>query len=215
MATAKFTQDGILDATAEEVLVKGSSVTIGDVSRRLGAPSGSIYHRFPSREDLLVRLWLRSVGRFHEAYLAAGRHKDPEQALVDMALCVASFTAQHQADAVGMTLYKQSRLVEIAPEARRGQVRTINDAVQRRLVELTRRRYPRATQRRLALVRVAAVESPYGLVRPYVWTTVPNWMAGAIEASTRAILRLGDRPAPRFSRAAPRSVDRAEGHPQV
>jgi len=74
----------------------GGPVTIGDVSRRLGAPGGSIYHWFPSREELLVRLWLRSVRRFHEAYLAAGDGEDAEQALVDMALRVASFTAQHQ-----------------------------------------------------------------------------------------------------------------------
>lgn len=195
MPAPKFTHDGILDATAEEVLQRGAAVTIGHVCRRLGAPSGSIYHRFPSREELLVRLWLRSVRRFHEAYLAAGDGEDPEQALVDMALCVASFTAQHQAEAVSMTLFRQSRLVETAPEPCQDEVRTVNDALHARLAELAQARYPRVAPRHLTLVRVAAIECPYGLIRPYVFTAIPDWMADAIEASSRAILGLGDTPA--------------------
>ncbi len=195
MPAPKFTHDGILDATAEEVLQRGTAVTIGHVCRRLGAPSGSIYHRFPSREELLVRLWLRSVRRFHEAYLAAGDGEDPEQALVGMALCVASFTAQHQAEAVSMTLFQQSRLVETAPEPCQDEVRTVNDALHARLAELAHARYARVTPRHLTLVRVAAIECPYGLIRPYVWTAIPDWMADAIEASSRAILGLGDAPA--------------------
>ncbi len=192
MPAPKFTHDGILDATAQEILQRGAAVTIGDVSRRLGAPSGSIYHRFPSREELLVRLWLRSVRRFHEAYLAAGDSGDPEQALVDMALCVASFTAQHRAEAVSMTLFRQSRLVDTAPEHCRGEVHTVNDALHARLAELAQARYTRVTPRHLTLVRVAAIECPYGLIRPYLWTAIPDWMADAIETSSRAILGLGD-----------------------
>lgn len=195
MPAPKFTHDGILDATAEEVLQRGAAVTIGDVSRRLGAPSGSIYHRFPSREELLVRLWLRSVRRFHEAYLAVGDSEDPEQALVDMALRVASFTAQHQAEAVSMTLFRQSRLVDTAPAPCQDEVRMVNDTLHARLAELAQARYARVTPRHLTLVRVAAIECPYGLIRPYVWTAIPDWMTGAIEASSRAILGLGDAPA--------------------
>lgn len=195
MPAPKFTHDGILDATAQEVLQRGAAVTISDVSRRLGAPSGSIYHRFSSREELLIRLWLRSVRRFHEAYLAAGDGEDPGQALLSMALCVASFAAQHQAEAVSMTLFRQSRLVDTAPEPCQGEVRKVNDSLHARLAELAQARYPRVTSRHLTLVRVAAIECPYGLIRPYVWTAIPDWMTGAIEASSRAILGLGDVPA--------------------
>ena len=195
MPAPRFTHNGILDATAEEVLQRGTAVTIGDVCRRLGAPSGSIYHRFPSREELLVRLWLRSVRRFHEAYLAAGDGEDPERALVDMALCVASYTAQHQAEAVSMTLFRQSRLVDTAPQPCQDEVRTVNDTLHARLAELAQARYARVTPRRLTLVRVAAIQCPYGLIRPYVWTAIPDWMTGAIEASSRAVLGLGDTPA--------------------
>ncbi|HEY0949002.1 helix-turn-helix domain-containing protein [Nocardioides sp.] len=195
MPAAKFTRDGILDAAAEEVLTRGSGadVTIGAVARRLGAPSGSIYHRFPSREELLVRLWIRSVRRFHERYLAAGREADPQRAILDMAVCVATFTRDHRADAAAMTLFRQSRLMASAPESCRAEVVEINAGVNERLAELTVARYSRPSPRHRVLVRVAAIDSPYGLVRPYVGDAVPSWLAEVIRASSGAVLELGDR----------------------
>lgn len=195
MPAAKFTHDGILDAAAEEVLARGSAaeVTIAAVAQRLGAPSGSIYHRFPSRDELLVRLWIRSVRRFHDRYLAAGRDGDPQRAILDMAVCVATFTRDHRADAAAMTMFRQSRLSATAPEACRAEVAAINADVEVRLAELTAARYPRRSSRHRTLVRVAAIENPYGLVRPYVGGSVPSWLPEVIRASSGAVLELGDR----------------------
>lgn len=192
MPTPKFTPDGILDACAQEVRSHGSDVRISDIAQRLGAPTGSIYHRFGSRDELLVRLWLRSVRRFHVDYLAAGEHDDPERALLGMAECVVTFTRDHPLDAVSMTLYRQTRLVESAPESCREEVRQINDGIHHRLGELTSLRYRRPGERHRALVRVAAAEGPYGLVRPYLWDSVPDWMPEVVVASSRAVLALGD-----------------------
>jgi AcrR family transcriptional regulator len=189
---AKFTPDGILDAAAQEVLSHGAEVTIGAIARRLGAPSGSIYHRFASREELLVRLWLRSVSRFHEHYLAAGEHPDPHRALLGMAVCVATFTRDHQPDAAAMTLFRQSRLAPAAPASCRAEVEQVNVGIHQRLAELTTLRYPEPGDRHRTLARVAAIEGPYGLVRPYVWDTVPDWLPEVIEVSSSAVLALGD-----------------------
>ncbi|MEU4509020.1 TetR/AcrR family transcriptional regulator [Nonomuraea wenchangensis] len=197
MGTAKFTSDGILDAAAAILRESGSAsdVTINAIARRLSAPSGSIYHRFDSRDELLARLWLRSVDRFHDAYLTAGRQEDPEDALLAMAKSVASFTRDQPADAVAMTLYRQHRLVRTAPPSCRAAVAEINTGVEKRLAELAAQRYPNPTKRHKILVRVAAIDSPYGLVRPYVRDVVPEWLPSIIEASSRAVLALGDDPA--------------------
>lgn len=192
MPAAKFTADGILDAAAQEVLRRGAGATIGDIARRLGAPTGSIYHRFASREELFVRLWLRSVRRFHVAYLAAGEDPDPEGALLAMAASVATFTRDHQADAAAMTLFRQSRLVETAPESCRGEVEQVNVEIHRRLANLAELRYGAPTPRQLAYVRIASSEGPYGLVRPYIWDGVPDWLPDVVVASSRAVLALGD-----------------------
>lgn len=195
MPVAKFSADGILDATAQEVLLQGADVTIGDIARRLAAPTGSIYHRFASREEILVRLWLRSVQRFHIAFLAAGDDADPERALLAMAASVATFTRDHQAEAAAMTLYRQSRLVHSAPASCRTDVENVNLDVHRRLAELAELRYGNPTLRQRAYVRVASSEGPYGLVRPYIWSGVPDWLPEVIVASSRAVLALGDRDA--------------------
>ena len=192
MAIAKFTFDGILDAAAREVRLHGREVRIADIARALGAPTGSIYHRFDSREELLVRLWLRSVRRFHVDYLAAGDRQDAEQALLGMAECVITFTRDHRDDAVAMTLYRQSRLLQTAPESLRREVAEVNVELHARMAELTTLRYPAPEPRHHSLVRIAAAEGPYGLVRPYLWDTLPPWLPQVSIASARAILALGD-----------------------
>jgi AcrR family transcriptional regulator len=64
---ARFTPDQILAAARALVLQGGAAAaTVPAIAKKLGAPSGSIYHRFPSRELLLGEAWLSS----HEAYLA-------------------------------------------------------------------------------------------------------------------------------------------------
>lgn len=192
MPTAKFTADGILDACAQEVLANGRDVRIADIARRLRAPTGSIYHRFGSREELLVRLWLRSVARFHVEYLVAGADPDPQLALLGMAKAVVTFTRDHPRDAVGMTLYRQSRLAQTAPASCREDVEHINDRIHHRMAELTELRYAQPDARHLSLVRIATAEGPYGLVRPYLWSTLPDWMPDVAVSSARAILALGD-----------------------
>lgn len=41
------------------------------VATEVGAPSGSVYHRFPRRTALLAEVWLRTVERFQEGYFEA------------------------------------------------------------------------------------------------------------------------------------------------
>ncbi|PKV97761.1 TetR family transcriptional regulator [Amycolatopsis echigonensis] len=49
------------------------------VAAAAGAPSGSVYYRFPDRAALLASLWLRTIDRFQSGYVAA-LHTDPPQA---------------------------------------------------------------------------------------------------------------------------------------
>lgn len=72
--------DALLDA-AESLLAESDdrAVTIRAVAQRAGASSGSLYHAFSSRNELLGRLWLRAARRFLDlqrsavdAELAAG-----------------------------------------------------------------------------------------------------------------------------------------------
>ncbi|WP_405177732.1 TetR/AcrR family transcriptional regulator [Nocardia sp. NBC_01377] len=62
--------DDFLDSAARLFAASGArAVTMAAVARSIGAPSGSIYHRFPDRPALLAALWLRSSRKFLEEYL--------------------------------------------------------------------------------------------------------------------------------------------------
>lgn len=75
-----FAHDDFLDAALALAAEHGPpAVTVGSVTRMLKAPTGSFYHRFPSRDALLGELWLKTVQRFQEgshAALAAGNWLD-------------------------------------------------------------------------------------------------------------------------------------------
>ena len=65
MGRAKFSHDDFLDAALAVIAERGvTGVTVASVSERLGAPTGSFYHRFASRDVLLGSLWLRAVLEF-------------------------------------------------------------------------------------------------------------------------------------------------------
>lgn len=191
---AKFTTDDILDAAAQAVVRHGHEVTLTHIATELGGPVGSLYHRFSSRDALLVSLWMRSVRRFHEGFLCAATGADAQQAALDCAVHVPHFSRLYPADAAAMTLYRQPDLVTRAPEELRADVSHINDRVFAAIRELTQRRFGSIDEFHLTLVLTACEESPYGLVRRYITsrTPIPAWLDDAVRSSTRAILSLGD-----------------------
>lgn len=82
----RFTADQFLDAALARAAAEGpSAVTMTGVAAAVGAPSGSIYHRFPNRPALLGSLWLRTVERFQEGLLAAAEGTDPQAAALALA----------------------------------------------------------------------------------------------------------------------------------
>src|ERR1700750_70933 len=72
MARARFSESDFLDAPQAITKEDGPpAVTVASISERLGAPVGSFYHRFASRDVLLGQLWLRIVLDFQHGITAA------------------------------------------------------------------------------------------------------------------------------------------------
>jgi AcrR family transcriptional regulator len=194
---SRFTTDDVLDAALAAVARSGPDVAMAEVAVQLSGPVGSIYHRFESRNDLLVRLWLRSVRRFQAGLFRivdrdsrAGRPVDTT--LVALARQVPAYCRHHPDEAMALTLFRQQRLIEECPETLRPEIESLNDRVDALARTLTRARYGSATRRRLGLVELATRVTPYGLVRPYLGRPVPRVLDDAAGAAARAILALGD-----------------------
>src|SRR5438045_4675460 len=72
MGRPKFASSDFLDAALAIAAESGPpAVTVGAITDRLGAPVGSFYHRFASRDVLLGELWLRTVLDFQQGIGAA------------------------------------------------------------------------------------------------------------------------------------------------
>src|SRR5256714_7988149 len=78
-----------------------ASVTVSSVTARLGAPVGSFYHRFASRDVLLANLWLDTALAFQTGFVAAIKAGDGLAASLHTPIWVRS----HLQDARAFLLY--------------------------------------------------------------------------------------------------------------
>ncbi|GAU66298.1 putative TetR family transcriptional regulator [Streptomyces sp. NBRC 110611] len=77
----RFALSQLLDAAVELAAEHGpSGVTMSAVAAAVGAPSGSLYHRFAGRTALLAEVWLRTVEGFQEGYFEALESSDDPRA---------------------------------------------------------------------------------------------------------------------------------------
>jgi AcrR family transcriptional regulator len=189
---SKFSVDEILDAAAAAVSAHGPKVTIAQVSEEIGVPVGSIYHRFPSRIHLMASLWLRSVQRFHVGLLETASITDPYQAMLAQAVHQPQFCREHPNDALAMTLYGQSQLLDVAPPELRPAVAEINDSIWSLGREQMSEYFGTVEDDVAAIVALAIRQTPYGMIRSYVRDqhTVPAWLDDAVRAAADAILQL-------------------------
>jgi len=92
--------DDLLDAAAGLIAAGGpAGVSMASVAKAAGAPSGSLYHRFPSRGALLGGLWLRTVTRFQAGFVAALAAQDPHAACAAAARHVVRWSRRHPGEA--------------------------------------------------------------------------------------------------------------------
>ena len=105
---AKFSDLQILDAAATLVAADGPrAATIGAIGVMLDAPSGSIYHRFASRDALLGRLWLSKARAFQTRFVESLADTDPVAAALAAALSLPRSVRADMAGARIMLLHRR------------------------------------------------------------------------------------------------------------
>jgi len=108
---AKFTEDQILDAALRLVAEGGpGAATISGIAGLLGAPVGSIYHRFRSRDLLLARLWMRTIKNFQGGFLEALGAADVDEAALGAALYNVRWAREHLDEARVLLLYRREEM---------------------------------------------------------------------------------------------------------
>jgi AcrR family transcriptional regulator len=109
MGQAKFSQMDFLTAAQAIAAAEGpAAATIASISARLGAPTGSFYHRFASRNVVLGELWLGTVLDFREGISAALDAGDGLQA----ALHTPAWARAHPDNARLLLMYDRKDFVQ-------------------------------------------------------------------------------------------------------
>jgi AcrR family transcriptional regulator len=85
-----------------------AAVTVDSVAAKLGAPKGSFYYRFASRDALLGELWLATVLSYQQGFTAAIDAGDGLAA----ALHTPAWARQHLDDARLLLLYNRHDFVQ-------------------------------------------------------------------------------------------------------
>ena len=187
------TPEQILDAARTLVLEAGAgAATVGAIAQASGAPTGSLYHRFGSRDALLAQLWMRAVRRSQARFVdAIASRDDPLDAAVAAALSVYDFAREERADARLLLSLRREDLVQAPlPPAVADELAELNRPVERALADLAGRLYGRATKAALEVSALAVIDLPYGAVRRHLIAgrEPPARLRPRLERAVRAVI---------------------------
>jgi AcrR family transcriptional regulator len=173
-------ENAILDAARDVVLERGArGATIGAIATASGAPTGSIYHRFASVDELLARLWMRAMRRVQEAMIGA---PDP----VATALAVYDFCLSKREDALLLSSFRRDDFAAAElPADVREELARLNDEIDPFIAALTEQY---AGSRDVVLLAIR--DLPYGAALPHLRnrTTPPPERRASLERAVRAAL---------------------------
>ena len=109
MGRAQFDQADFLAAARALIAERGpQAVTVDSVAERIGAPKGSFYYRFASRDALLGEVWLQTVLAYQQGFVAAIEASEGLSA----ALHTPAWARRHLDDARLLMLYSRHDFVQ-------------------------------------------------------------------------------------------------------
>ncbi|HTI77316.1 MAG TPA: TetR/AcrR family transcriptional regulator [Mycobacterium sp.] len=180
---ALFTLDELLDAAAALLAADGAAaVTMSAVARAVRAPSGSMYHRFPTRAALCGELWLRTEERFHAGFTAAlSTSEDPQDRCVAAARFTVQWCRDHPIEAQVLLTGADALGAAEWPDELSSRRKRLHRALRRHLTGLMADR---------DRVTAAVIDIPYAVVRRHLIAgqPIPASADAIVEQCARALI---------------------------
>ncbi len=201
----RYETDALLDAAVALVAEGGpSALTMAAVARSTGAPSGSIYHRFASRDVLAAAVWLRTVERFQEGFLNTAGGPEPIESAVQAAQHTSTWSRRHEPEA-RVLLHGAAELGRAGWRAEAADRAASLDARSGRALATLARALGMPGKRGVERVTFAVIDVPLALVRRHLAAgrPVPADAEDLIEIAVRALVGRGAAPRARSGAAAP------------
>src|SRR3990172_7555225 len=95
---AQITEAGLRVAAAHVAARQGAArATIAEIAKEAKVPTGSIYHRVPSRAALLAEVWLEAAERFSTMFMSRLAEARGLEEAAEAALVTPRFAREHPA----------------------------------------------------------------------------------------------------------------------
>lgn len=173
-------------------MAAGERVTIQEIVRESGISSGSLYHRFGSREALLAEAWLDALLAFQARFLAA-LEEGGEEAGLQAALATPRFCREEPDRARILVQCRQSEfLCSDSPRPIKDKIETANANAFARISD-----FASGFGVDFETAKVAMVGFPLGAVKLYIPARpvpmiVDDWISEAFRAVWKYPRQAGD-----------------------
>ena len=166
MAHPAFDSADFLDAALALAAEHGpAGVTVAAITGRLKAPTGSFYHRFPSRDALLGKLWLKTVQAFQQGIDAALDAGDGLRA----ALHTPAWVREHLNEGCLLLLYHRDDFVQGDwPQALKDEVAAHTRRAKASVEKFARDTFGRAGPDEMRRAQFVLANVPVAAVRPHL-----------------------------------------------
>jgi len=189
----QFDQAQILDAAERLIARHGpSGATVGAIAQAVGAPTGSIYHRFDSRDVLLAKVWLGAARAFQTAFFERLAGPAPREAGLAAALYMAQRVRELPREARLLLLHRREDFVDRGwPANMRRRAERLGRQVETELRAFSSRLCGRQDARTVRSIAYALVEAPVAAVRRHVAAeeSPPAYVDGLIRTTYEAVIR--------------------------
>ncbi|HPL63155.1 MAG: TetR/AcrR family transcriptional regulator [Syntrophales bacterium] len=187
---AYFSRDTFLSATMKILTEHGpGGITVAAVAEKAGAPIGSVYHRFSSRDLMLGELWLSLAEEFQRGFYSA---------LKDGGLKAALFTPgwaranPHKAKI--LLLYRREELMSKNwPREFHLRARRLAQELRREILAFMEDAAAGCSAEDYERTVFALIDAPLAIVRRHLETgrKPPPFMDKLVETTYRAVLEKG------------------------
>ncbi|MBI4518745.1 MAG: TetR/AcrR family transcriptional regulator [Deltaproteobacteria bacterium] len=149
-------------------------LTIAAVAARTGAPVGSIYHRYASRDEILATVWLELVEAFQEQFLAALAGDDPVAAGLAAVRFTCDWVRRHPREARLMLVHRREDFAaERWSKSHRRRAQVLTAQAHESLRRYASRLRGRSGPAQLRSVRFALVDLPTAALKPDLESGIP------------------------------------------
>lgn len=189
---AKFSHQQIVEATARIAARDGpAKATIASIAQELQAPSGSIYHRFASRDLLLGEVWLRAAEDFQAGVGALLDAAEPWAAGLAAALYVPARVRAAPAEASILLLHRREDFMAGGwPEPLARRARQLRTRADQGLRDFARRLLGRTDADAIGALSYALAGAPLAAVLPFLRAgkSPPRMVDTLVRATYAAVL---------------------------